>query len=285
METVKRYYKDLDFDSLIFTLLSLAAILFGVVSFLGIVPVTGEQLSSILIGSVGILMASVVALTAKRKNEIKEIKEAVGISESKIIYSIREVEEHLASGARQANRFILDTSLNRVLPEPMPVAFFSGIEDGYRRAVYDRTRKGEVSFKRVEIIFHQQGLEWAIFRLLLHEGYDYQIRHYDPPSQPIPMLSFVSFDNATFYMGGFHLKGAPTEESALAIKESNFAKVLSDYWSIFWVNATPLNEGGTINWKELKKIGVRVGIYEEQFEDIVDRLKAEVAKERRKVSK
>lgn len=224
MKTLKRYYRDLGLDSFIFGILSLTAIVVSVISFVGIVPITSDRLSSLLIGSVGLLMSSVVALTVKRKNEITEIKNAIGMSESEIIHSTREMEKCFASSAWQAKRFILDTSLNRILPDSMPIRYFSGVEDDYRRAIYERVKNGEISFKRVEIIFHRQGLEWAVFRLLLHEHHNnYLIRHYEPSSKPIPMLSFLSFDNSAFYLGGFQLGGHPTEESALVIKESNLA--------------------------------------------------------------
>lgn len=283
MKIFKWCYENLDFDSLLLALSGLVAIIFGIVSFIGFIPISGEQLSSILISSLGILMASVVALTVRRKSEIKELKESVGISETKIVYSTRELENYFASSARQAKRFILDTSLNRVLLEPTPVKFFSGIEDGYRRVVYDRTSKGQISFKRIEIIYHQASLEWVIFRLLLHEGHDYQIRHYDSPDKPIPMLSLVSFDNTTFYVGGFYLKGAPTEESALKANEPNLGIILAEYWDTFWNNATPLNEGGAIDWTELKRIGARIGVDKKNFEAMVKRLEEDVAQEQEKV--
>ena len=171
------------------------------------------------------------------------------------------------------------------MPEIIPIVYFSGTENDYRRAVYDRVKKGEISFKRVEVIFHRQSLEWVIFRLLLHENYNYHIRHYEPSNKPMPMLSFLSFDNNIFYMGGFHMRGSPTEETALVIREPNLSKILGDYWNVFWDTAVSLNEGGAINWAELKQIGFRVGVNEQEFEKMVSKLKEEVANEMHKVGK
>jgi len=289
MKNLKRVFDNLGIDGVIFGIASIASITIGVFSFVGsffnFQPITGNQLSSVLIGTVGFLIAAVVALSAKRKNEIREIKDAIGISESELINSNREVEERFAFSARQAKRFILDTSLNRVIPDSANIAYFSGVESEYRRAIYERVKRGEVNFRRVEIIYHRQGLEWAIFRLLLHDNPNYQIRHFEPSDKPIPMISFLSFDNTTFYLGGFHMKGSPTEETALVIRDPNLSKILGDYWNVFWDMATPLNEGSTINWNELKQIGLRVGIEEQEFEKVVSKLKDTVAKERRKVAK
>lgn len=283
MKIFNRDSKDLELEDIIFWLISIVAVAFGFLSFFGIAPFTQDQLSSIVIGALGFLMASVVALKTRRKSEIREIRESLGISESKIIESTRELEDHFASSARQAKMFILDTSLNRVNPEKAPKDFFAGIEDGYRRIVYNRTKKMEIRFKRIEIIFHRQNLEWTIFRLLLHEGHNYEIKHYNPPASPIPLLSFISLDGTTFYLGGFHLKGTPTEEKALLIKEPNLSKTLIDYWDAFWSDARSLNSGGIINWEELRQIGMRVGVDKEEFDDMLEKLKLDVARERQKI--
>lgn len=282
----KRFLSDLGLNGLIFGLSSIAALVFGVFSFMEFIPpIRSEQLSSILIGSIGLLMASIVALNTVRKNEINEIKEALGISDSEILHSTREVEESLGLSATRAKRFILDTSLNRMIPDPLPIAFFSGFENAYRRTIYNRVKNQEVSFKRVEIIYHSEGLKWLIFRLLLHTGYNYHIRHYEPSNKPVPMLGFVSFDNKVFYLGGFHLKGAPTEETALVIREPNLAQLFSDYWDTFWSAAIPLNEGKQINWEELKRIGLRAGVSEQEFNNIRTELEKEASKERRRLGK
>jgi len=42
----------------------------------------------------------------------------------------------------------------------------------------------------------------------------------------------------------------------------------------------PLNEGGVINWAELKRIGKNVGMSDEEFEKMVDGVKAEVEAQR-----
>jgi hypothetical protein len=102
MRTIKRLISNLGLDGVIFGVSSLAAVFFGFFSFLGYIPIEGNQLSAILIGAMGLLMAAVVALTTKRKNEIEEIKEAIGVSESEILRSTRHLEEGLASSSSKA---------------------------------------------------------------------------------------------------------------------------------------------------------------------------------------
>lgn len=239
MKDIKEAYNSLGLDGMIFALSSLGAIVFGVMSFIGVIPFAGDQLSSILIGATGVLMAAVVALSTSRKSEINELRNTLGVSDSKILKSHKELEESLAFSATKAESYISDTSLSRMIPEPASLPFFSGVESAYRRTIFDRVRRREIRFKRVEIIFHRQGLEQLLFRLLLHQGYDYQIRHYEPLQKPIPMLSFVSFDDTTFYFGGYYLQGASREDKSLLIREPNLAQLFSDYWD------TRIRSGGS----------------------------------------
>ena len=280
MKSFKSWILNLGVDGIIFGLSSIIAIVLGVLNFVGYVPMTIDELSAIIIGAIGALMLSVVALASRRSAEIDTLKRAIGISDSQIITTKRQLEEHSAILAQNTDRYILDTSLSRMYPDITPIPYFSGIEGPYRRIIFNRVRGGEIIFKRVEIIYHKQALEWVIFRLLLHNKGDYLIRHYEPSSSPIPILSFISFDDVTYLMGGSHLKGHPTVENYLRIREPNLSTLYQDYWFTLWNNATPLNENGVIDWYELRQIGQRLELSETDFDELVTKLEYNARTER-----
>jgi hypothetical protein len=60
---------------------------------------------------------------------------------------------------------------------------------------------------------------------------------------------------------------------------------MREYWQMLWLRGKPLNEGKIINWAELKRIGSRLGLTDDEFENLVTRLKGEVEKEKRQSSK
>lgn len=285
MNKSKFSFRDFGIDDLIFFLTGIAAIVFSILSFFGKIPLDDKETSSIIIGAIGLLMAAAVAQRAKQRSEVVDLREAIGVSESTLIKSSREFGQHLVPNVLRVERYVLDTMLNRAYPSARAQTFFSGPQAEYRKLLFERVTKGEISFKRVEVIFHEQGLEEVIRRLLLHEGHNYFIRYYETPPVAIPLINMMSFDDDAFYLGGFHTKETPGEEYVLNIREPNLAVTLNDYWTTLWSGAVPLNEGRIIDWKEIKVIASKIGVSNDDFDTMVEKLKNEVARDIKQLRK
>jgi hypothetical protein len=229
--------------------------------------------------SVIVVLLTLIAiyLVLERRSTLDKIAELMvqlerkmGGAEIEILDMKWAFPQHIAQRARAAKKFILDTNLTEELPRASKVS----PQEEYSRIRDERVLKGEIGFKRVEIIFHKERLESIICRLLMFEGCDFYLRHYDPPPQAIPIIHLMSFDDEHFYIGGFYpLDFPPTEEKAVYIRSPEIGELLREYWQLLWLRATPLNEGGVINWTELERIGSRLGLTNEDFESLVARLK------------
>ncbi|MHC1784115.1 MAG: hypothetical protein AB9891_15405 [Anaerolineaceae bacterium] len=69
MDKIKETLRNLGFEGWVFSLTSMAAIIFSVLSFLGILPFDSEQTSSIVIGALGLLMAAMVTQIERRHTD------------------------------------------------------------------------------------------------------------------------------------------------------------------------------------------------------------------------
>jgi len=251
---------------------------------IGLVLAKQDTLFGLLVGLTLAALTQLFDIQARMTASTDKVIESLGNVADTQFLNMREFGQHLIPSVSKAKHFVLDTVLNRVAPEPSSPSYFSGGNQAeYRRLLYDRVSKGEIVFQRVEAIFHKQSLETVIFRLLLHEGFRYFIRHYEPPPKPIPVVHLMSFDDESFYLGGFHYKEAAGEEKVLYIREPRVAQLLNNYWTVLWDGATPLNERGIINWEELKRIGLRTGMTESEFEAMVSKVKNEVQREKRQL--
>lgn len=199
MNTTKQIIYNLGLEGWIFALTSLAAIVFSVLSFLGVLPFDEEQTSSIVIGAIGLLMAAVVAQTARRQVGILELKRAIGVAESQLL-SPEEFIAHLVLSVIRANDSICDAYMSMhqdkpTLPPSHSSSFFLGWPGEYRKKLFQRVSKREIEFRRVQLIPNKKILEEVVFRLVLHDGYKYYIRYYEAPQEAIPIINVMSFDD------------------------------------------------------------------------------------------
>jgi len=279
MNDLKLTLRSLGLDGWVFGITSVAAIFFGVLSFLGVIPFDQRQVSSVMVGAIGLLMVAVMTQTARRHAEILELRATLGLSESQSLSSSREFGQHLVPSVLRTKLFVLDM----LMTARRSPSFFSGSQAEYKRVLFKRTSKGEIGFRRVEVIYNVRNLEDVVRRLLLHEGYNYFIRHYEPPPKIIPILHMMSFDNEAFYLGGFYASDYPGEEQNLYIRDPKLAYLLKGYWNELWGGGTPLNEGGVIDWTELKRIGARAGVTESDFEAMVAKVRGELQREKHRL--
>jgi hypothetical protein len=253
----------------------LAAIVIGFLDSTPLVNLTSDPMLRIIVVALGLLMGAVVAQTGRRAVEINELREALGLIEVEALEGKKSFPQHLLQSVFQADRFILDTNLNEEVPYRP-----SDPQRRYKQILDERLKKGDLSFRRVEVIYSRETLEKVVRKLLIYEGQDYFIRHYDPPPRAIPVLHIMSFDDERFYLGGFYPTESPAEERVVYIRQPDIAQLLHDYWNILWLRATPLNEGKRINWAELKRIARRVGMTESDFDAMVRQLKNEIQRDR-----
>jgi len=273
MLRIKRLIGQLGFEGLVLGLLGLVAIGVAVVSLLG-VRLKSEVLLSVVIGALGLLIEAMVIQVANRKADVEQLREAFGLSDIEILDMKKGFPHHLAQSALQAQDFILDSEMSNQIQSLGP-----DVQQVYQRIRDKRVLKGELDFKRVEVIYSQRSLESVVKKLLTFEGHRFLIRHYDPPSKAIPVFSMMSFDDQQFYLGGFHTREAPGIAKVAFFREERLARLLRDYWHVLWQEAVPLNPGGQIEWAELRRIADRLEVTEQDFEAMVNRLKDEVQRE------
>jgi hypothetical protein len=236
-----------------------------------------------------ILLALIaIYLVLERRSKLDKIAELMVQLESKTGGAGIEIldmkwafPQHIAQKAKAAQKFILDTNLNQEIRRASTVS----PQEEYRRIRDERVLNGKIAFRRVEVIFHREHLESVIRRLLMFEGYDFYLRHYDAPPQAIPVMHLLSFDDEHFYIGGFYPSDPSTEERAVYIRSKEMGELLREYWQLLWLRAKPLNEGKIINWAELKRIGSKLGLNDDEFEGLVTRLKDEVHRSKKQSQK
>jgi hypothetical protein len=224
-------------------------------------------------------MATLVVQTSRRALEMKELQNLVGASSIELVRHGREFEFHVEQSFRKAKRFVLDTRLSRERASLTHPA-----DNLSRSSLYNRLRKREITYRKIQDISSKERLEHVISRLLIYEGMDYFVRYYDAVGRPpIPVLNILSVDNEYFYLGRFYTGDAPADTENLAyIKDTQLGRLLETYWNNLWLCAKPLNERKRIDWEELRLIGHRLGLSDEDFDALVDTWKAEIQRRKTK---
>jgi len=257
----------------------------------------GDTPNGILLGLILGLVTQMFDLQVRILGSAEKLENLSTSSTDKVIRSLggvdanlvidgKEFGQHLVSTAATTKKFVFDTYLTSAIPRFNSSESYSGFygsQGEYHRLLYEKIVKQEISFRYVCVIFHKQSLESKIYKLLLNEGSRYYIRHYEAPPTAIPVLNMMSFDDEKFYLGGFHTKGSPGESQVLYIREPHIAELLKDYWKTLWDGGIPLNEGGIIDWAELRRVGIKFGMTESEFDETVVKLKEEVQREKRKL--
>lgn len=209
------------------------------------------------------------------------IEKKMGGAEIEILEMKRSFPQQLVNRVTTANKFILDTNFNqegyrgRINGVAHP-------QEAYQKIRDERIIKGQLAFRRIEVVFTKDHLEKLVYRLLFFEGCDFYLRHYDAPPRAIPTMHLMSFDDEHFYMGGFYPSDPSTEERIVYIRNKEMGDLFREYWQLLWMRAIPLNEGKVINWDELRRIGARVGSTPDEFDALVANARLEINKERSK---
>lgn len=270
-----RQIKDIGLDILALGLTGLAAIIIGVSEFAGWIQLSNDQLLKMILVAIGLLMSAVVAQAMHRASEVKELRDAVGVAEIKILDSDRAFPESLASSISRAKKFVLDTAFNFEYSSESP-----RVQSNYKMILDRRLKRGEISFRRVDVIYNKERLDMVIRRLVRYEGLEYYIRYYKSPPKAIPLLNMMSFDDEHFYLGGYHSAESEAEEYATYLRHPLITQFLQSYWKVLWLSAIPLNEGRRINWNELKQIASSFGLNGQEYDAFIKRIKEEVERER-----
>ena len=224
--------------------------------------------------TLGLLSLSTLS-TRKALGEFRDSIQRLGIANIEFLDIKVGFPQQIAQRARVAKKFILDTNLNQEIRR----ASTTHPQAEYRRIRDERVLKGEIAFKKVEVIFHREHLESVIRQLLRFEGREFYLRHYDAPPQAIPVLHIMSFDDEHLYLGGFYPSDPSTEEKAIYVRSKEMSEMIKEYWQVLWLRAKPLNEGRVVNWDELRRVARRLGLTDDEFDGMVSRIRSEVSKE------
>lgn len=274
MFNMKQFIQNIGFDNLALGLTGLVAIAIAVSDFVGWIQLSVDQLLKMILVATGLLMAAIVSQALRRASEIKELRGELGVAEIRVIDSEKTFPQSLVSSISKTKNFVLDTAFNFQYSSESTIS-----HDNYKLILYRRVRRGEIRFRRVEVIYNKERLKHVIRNLLRHEGSDYFIRYYDSPPKAIPLLNMMSFDDEHFYLGGYHTAESVAEEYVLFIRHPLVTQFLRSYWNVLWLSATPLNEGKRINWNELKQIAMKVGLKEDEYKTLLEESREEVEAE------
>ncbi|MBK8906187.1 MAG: hypothetical protein IPM53_33725 [Anaerolineaceae bacterium] len=279
---LQRILNNIGWDGLLLGTAGISAIILSLLDFSTLIQLTPDPAIRIALSGIGLLLGAIVAQTASRRAEIQEIKNAIGVAESEVMLDNITYGQKLYLHALNTKRFISNTLLTASVPSSRGGYGFSGSQKDVHQAIYHRVIKGEIEFRHVVIIYHKQLLADTIFKLLLHDGFKFYIRHYEPPPKAIPVLNLVSFDDEEFFIGNFHTGSSAGYSKRLSIREPNLAEILKNYWQVHWSLAIPLNEGIIIDWTELRRIGTKLGMDDKEFDELVLQVKSEVQAAKRK---
>jgi hypothetical protein len=271
MIRIKRLFTQLGFDGWAFLLCGAGAVIIAVLDFTQVVRLSNEDTLRIILVAIGLMMSAIVAQAGRRTVELQDLRDSLGTTSVELVYSSSDRWARVV----QSKKFILDTSLQA--HQDAPMTHPADNPNHWFYALYERLRKNEITYRRVEVIANKKRLEGVISRLLIFEGMNYLFRYYDAPSRPMPILNMMSFDNEIFYLGSFYI-GDPAADTVrdAVIGGTGMRPLFEAYWNVLWHSATPLNEGKRINWDELKAIAHRVEMSEEEFNSIVSKWKDEV---------
>ena len=250
---------------------------------LGYIPLDTEQSIQILVGAMGALMLAIVSQTARRQSEFSELRDLLGISNLELIANNAEYVQHLLQNVVGTKTFVSDTILSPTITPMSQPEYFSGSRADYKLLLYKRVVKGEINYRRIEIISSKFNLERTIYRLLLFQVYKFLLRHYIAPPSFIPILNLVSFDDNKVYLRDFYRNESTVHEKTLALSGNKSAEFFREYWNVLWNEAIPLNQGGVTDWEELRRISIRIGLSSNEFDSLVSRLKEAVQRDKRRL--
>ncbi len=280
MSKIKQFFGKLGFDGWANAIIGIVAIAFGLLDFIPQLKLDQNTILRLILIVSGLLLTGFASQSARRSSEIDDIKKAINLTETRLVYSGKEGTNALREYVTHTKKFILDTTLTA---ERANIRHPLDAPDSYHNALYQRVRNKEISYRRVEIISTKERLEYAIMRLIIHDGTDYLLRYFGSQSKPLPVLNVMSFDNESILLGGFYTSDAPAETVFMvSIKSSDVSKVIVNYWETLWHAAKPLNEGGRIDWQELKFLATQIGVSELEFTEMIDKWKNESRKRNRK---
>ncbi|MCP4349803.1 MAG: hypothetical protein GY795_30345 [Desulfobacterales bacterium] len=275
MNDFKHTIQNISFDNFVLGTIGLTSIIISVLSFIGWINLSTNQLLQMILVGIGLLLSVKITQSFRNANEMKQLCNSLGVSDISILNSKIAFPQSLEQKVFKANRFVLDTSMSyeKVIVGDDP-------QRAYKKILDKRLRQKKLSFKCVEIIYNKKRFEKVLLNLLTYEGLEYFIRIYDAPPVAIPILHIMSFDNEHFYVGGFFPAESPTDEFVLYVKNQNEIKyLLCEYWNELWQRAKPLNENNEIDWKELKRIASNCGMDEAEYEKTVSRCKQQAKKD------
>jgi hypothetical protein len=240
MFSIKRTISELGWDGWTLLLCGVGAIVIAFLDFTQLITLSIENALRLVIAAVGLIMGAIVAQMSRRTTELRELREAVGITSVELLSGQRDFRLHAKQNIAKAKKFVLDVSLTA---ERATIIHPADDVHSYYQTIFERLQRKEISYRRVEVIFNKERFEYLIFRLLVYEGMDYFIRYYDPPPKPISVLNIMSVDNEGFYVGRFYTSDAPVDTwSLMFIRNPQIGSLFEAYWNNLWFSAKPLND-------------------------------------------
>jgi len=267
MASLKDVFLKLGWDGWTFSLCGIAAIIISVLDFLQLINLDSGNAIKIVLLACGLLMAAMAALSSRRSADIAELQNSIhewlGAAHIEQVRDGRDFHAHARQSISHAKKYIVDTTLNSTEADIVhPVEALGS----YYNLLYERLKKGEIAYNRVEIIYNKKRLESVIARLITHRGMEYLIRYIESPPSLIPMINVMSVDGDNYYLAG--IKTSINTSDVLFVKSSEFSMFFDNYWNELWYSAKPLNSRDEIDWEEINKIATRINVKPDEVKEM-----------------
>jgi transcriptional regulator with XRE-family HTH domain len=202
---------------------------------------------------------------------VDEFAALYGLSEhphiKRLQYYNGEFEREIKKLAMEASKFVNYASLCRAYPYTGRYTPIELADDAFLA----RLKKEEIPFNMVQVFFHENDLVNAMRNILQLSSKSFACVYYPTPKKSIPSISFRSYDDRYFIIGGFHDR-APSGTGEYALLFDHREPVhtfLTQYWKVVWEQGS--NFPAPSDWLQHKTIHEDLGLTKEGWKRAVKR--------------
>jgi transcriptional regulator with XRE-family HTH domain len=194
----------------------------------------------------------------------------------KLRYDNGEFKEAVLHHAREARESVHYASLCRAFPY---TGRYTPVELGNAGFVA-RLKKQEISFRMVQVFFEDDDLVNAMVDVARFPVASFACEYYPTPERSVPAISFRSYDNNRFIIGGFHDRaGSGSPEYALLFDAREPVRTfLSQYWTVLWEQGIAFPRPD--RWTENNPIYKQLGWEQERWLSAIAKAKSKLARAR-----
>lgn len=272
LKRLTRIYQKIGLDGVGFVVSALTGLGMAVYSIAG----GGAINPSVLVGILSVLALEIV---------VQRIR--VSDSRDEIIKSLKGVRlQSFSSGKDFADikykllldteQYIYDTELCLPIQYARPPIAPPSKESKFREELHEIIKKGELTYKFVQVIYDKPHFESLLKRLFAFGSYHYYLGYFVGAPEVIPVFNLMIFDDKHYLLGGYYGPSARGEDRNLYIQNEEIGVTLRQYFNHLWGKARLFNESRVINWDEIRYCGLKLGYSIDELNSLVKKISEEV---------